>query len=363
MAQKAGIILYDFLAFLGGAERLILTLAQALEGVDLCVGYRKPFQAVDEKLAGICCRDLGAESQVPAWRTVKLIRAFETRAGFVSEYDWALFNGLADPVAVRHRPGGRNYLYCHSIPRLAYDLRAYYMAQVPVWQRPALAALARYLRRKYEAAIGQMDVVMANSENVKKRIKRYLGLESEVVHPPCDTQLFRWLGQDDYYLSTARLDGYKRVELIVRAFLRMPQKKLVVTSGGPELERLKALAENAPNIRFTGWVSESMLQQLVGKAISTLYVPVEEDFGMSPVESMAAGKPVIGVAEGGLLETVVHGETGILLRPDPSQEDLIEAVESLDARKARSMREACEARARVFRTEVFVERMRGILRH
>jgi len=100
----------------------------------------------------------------------------------------------------------------------------------------------------------------------------------------------------------------------------------------------------------------------MGNAIASIYIPIDEDFGMSPVESMASGKPVIGVREGGLLETVIHGETGLLVSPDPSEEDLIKAVREMGAKTALGMRGICEARARRFTKEIFVDEISAVLR-
>ena len=200
-----------------------------------------------------------------------------------------------------------------------------------------------------------------NGVGWSRSIADHLGRESVVVYPPCDTETFTWQGQQGYYLSTARLTPLKRVDRIVEAFLRMPDKKLVVASQGEEFDRLKLLAGDAKNITFLGWVSEADLRRLIGEAIATIYVPVNEDFGMSPVESMAAGKPCIGVAEGGLLETVLDGETGLLLRPDFTVDDLVEAVHRLNTGRAMSMRHACEARATLFRRRAFVQTMHEII--
>ena len=115
------------------------------------------------------------------------------------------------------------------------------------------------------------------------------------------------------------------------------------------LERLQNLATGYSNISFTGWCEDEQWQQLMGESIATIYIPIEEDFGMSPVESMAAGKPVIGVAEGGLLETVVNGETGVLIE-DVSVDAVAEAVRFMSKDKASTMRAACENRAQLFRT-------------
>ena len=141
----------------------------------------------------------------------------------------------------------------------------------------------------------------------------------------------------------------------------MPDKRLVVTSGGPELARLRSLASCCPNITFTDWLDEAKLTDLVGNAIAIIYVPHDEDFGMSPVEAMAAGKPVIGVAEGGLCETVVPEETGMLISPPPTEETIVAAVHSLTPTKALKMRRDCEARAGRFSTDLFLQNMENVL--
>jgi glycosyltransferase involved in cell wall biosynthesis len=134
-----------------------------------------------------------------------------------------------------------------------------------------------------------------------------------------------------------------------------------VASGGEQEAELRARAAGAANIAITGWNDEAELRSLIAGAIATIYVPVDEDFGMSPVESMAAGKPVIGVAEGGLLETVVHEQTGFLVRSGFGANDLAEAVEWMDETRARDMRAACEARARLFSREKSLHAMRAII--
>ena len=199
-----------------------------------------------------------------------------------------------------------------------------------------------------------MDVILADSKNVQNRIQKFLGLESTVLYPPCDVDKFNWMGQEGYYLSTARLTSYKRVDIIIQAFIKLPQKRLVIASTGPDEKRLKQLAEGFDNIQFTGDINDNELKNLIGNSIATIYIPKDEDFGISPVESMAAGKPVIGSGEGGLLETEIHGETGWLSSPNISVEELVQMLDAANPKLARSMRFSCEKQATGFRTELFI---------
>lgn len=295
---------------------------------------------------------------IPIWRQYCLARAFRRKTDFLASYDAVVYSGSYAPLASCNSKKGRNIYYCHTPPRFLYDQHDFFLSLIPGWQRPILHAFNSYFRPRYEEAVAGMDVVVTNSDNVRGRIKKYLGLDAEVVYPPCDTGKFKWHGQHDFYLSMARLDPLKRVDRVVEAFRQMTDKRLVVVSGGPEQGRLEKLAGGAANIEIRGRVSEKELLALLGRCLATIYIPRDEDFGMAPVESMAAGKPVIAVAEGGLLESVVDGQTGLLLHADPGTPEIIAAVEHLTGETAGAMRSACEERAHMFRRELFVKRMR-----
>ena len=361
MRRKGKIILHDYFAFLGGAERLVVLLSKGLDPLDICTGYVVPSEPVRSNLEGLIVRDLGGLSTIPLWRAIRLERAFRTKTGFLSRYDTVVYSGSAAPLAVHNHRDGTNILYCNSIPRFVYDLKETFLESLPSWQRPVARLLAAHTKKTYEKAVGAMDRIVVNSRNIQKRVKKFIGQDSKVVYPPCETALFRWLGQEDYYLSTARVEKEKRVERIVLAFIKMPNKKLVVVSGGREWSRLKRLARGRENIRFTGWLNDDQLVKLMGHAVASIYIPIDEDFGMSPLESMAAGKPVIGVAEGGLLETVIHEKTGILLPENPSEKSIIEAVRWMTPQRATSMRGDCESRAQEFDTAIFLRKMRNVL--
>lgn len=360
MTDAQLLVLHDYFESAEGGGRLSLILARAM-GADLGYGFRLPRHPFFVQSFPGREYDLGVRSDLPLWRQLRLTRGFASRTGFARGYRRVVYSGFYAPLAVVNRPEAGNLYYCHTPPRFLYDQREFYFSRLPVWQRPLLATFCHYLRQRYEQALGRMQVIVANSETVRDRITRYLGRDCFVVNPPCDTASFRWLGQDDYYLSMARLDPLKRVDLVVRAFREMPDRRLVVASGGLELAAIRRLAVGAPNICVLGWVSEAQLASLLGRCIATIYVPRDEDFGMSPVESMAAGKPVIGVAEGGVRETVLPGETGILVRSHPGPKEIVAAVGELTPGVALAMREACEARARDFDTAIFLRGMRKVL--
>jgi len=349
------IVLHDSFTFKGGGERLVHTLCRGL-GLDLAFGEQSD-QGFDLEVLPGRLVDLKIRSHLWGVRTVQRFYNFGFKTKFLKNYESVIYSGQNSPLAVHNHPGGKNIYYCHTPPRSLYDLKDYRLASLSLMQRLNHHAFNLCFKPLFETAINKMDVIIANSGNVQKRIKRYLKKDSIVIHPPCDTQSFRWRGQEDYYFSFARLDPLKRVDVVVRAFTQMPDKRLVIASTGPEMARLKQLADGHGNITFTGPVDDSHLKDLLEKSIASIYIPRDEDFGMSPIESLAAGKPVLGVAEGGLIETLDHGTTGLLIPVNPSPEDLIDAVHELNPKRALGMRADCEQRAGLFDQKIFLEKM------
>lgn len=356
-------IFQDYFLVRGGAERLVLTLAEGFPGATLVHGYRTdetyPAAAFPADTRSL---ELPRALRRRGVHLPALAVAFAARRRFAAGFDVRLFSGVVAPLAAPPRGRGVNIFYCHTPPRFLYDLRDHYRQprRNPL-RRAARETMMAWFEARYRAAIERMDVIVANSETVRERIRRYLGRDSVVVHPPIDTDRFVWRGVGDYFLSTARLEPLKRVDRIVEAFRALPEARLVVLSGGEERARLEAMAAGCANITFRGWVEDAELHRLVGGARATIYLPKAEDFGMSPVESMAAGTPVIGVAEGGLRETIVDGETGVLLPPDFTTGDLVAAVRAMTPDRALSMRAACEARAARFSRERFLQEMRALV--
>ncbi|MCP4714425.1 MAG: glycosyltransferase family 4 protein [Deltaproteobacteria bacterium] len=353
-----GVIAHDYIDFYGGGERVCTSLARGF-GWDLVVGNCREGVALPEDIRS---HDLTAYRRAP-WRynfsrIFQLKWAFENLAPEVlSKADTIVFSGSIALFA--HKCcRGKKVLYCHTPPRHVYDLRRFSAAQIqsPL-KRMGLRLTVPLYRRAYEKALRQMDVILVNSENVRERLQRFLGVNAAVVYPPVDVERFCSEPSQGYYLSTARLDPAKRVRTIVEAFISMPDKKLVVASSGSDEAELKHLARAASNITFIGWVNDERLAELMSRCIATIYIPQDEDFGISPVESMAAGKPVIGVAEGGLRETILDGKSGMLMRPGVKAADVAEAVRAMTAEHAGQMERDCVERAQLFSDKRFVEKM------
>ena len=351
---------HDLFYIKGGGERLVKTLCEQLPSDLLTAAISdNSFNIKDIKSS---VYNLDALGKLPGIKTWQLAKAFKKPLPINKTYRHVIYSGVAAPLAQRHFNQANNVFYCHTPPRFVYDKKDHYLKSLPVWQRPALKALIRWFQPQYEAAINNMDVIIANSRHIQQRIKKHLHLEAQVVYPPCDTHYFNWQSQGNYYLSLGRHDPLKRIDVIIEAFKTMPDKQLVVASGGSETAHLKKLASGYDNIRFTGWLEEKQLLDLLGNCLATIYIPEDEDFGMTPVESMAAGKPVIASQQGGLVETVIDQETGFFISEQSLQEHLTKTVHSITANKAAAMRSACEDRAEDFNQQQFITGIQQFLK-
>ena len=231
------------------------------------------------------------------------------------------------------RPGRAVHVcYCHSPMRYAWDqFRAYFgpeqVGRLPhAVLRPMMAALARW----DAATAGRVDANVANSRYVAGRIRRYYNRGSTVVYPPVDTEFYR-LSENSVqprqrpgssaerrgFLIVSALVPYKKIDVAIAA-CRAAGAPLKVVGSGPELARLQRLA--GPEVQFLGWRSNEEIRELYQQAAAVL-LPGVEDFGMVPVEAQACGCPVVALGAGGACETVIDGETGVLV-PDSSVEAL-----------------------------------------
>src|ERR1039457_6835264 len=163
-----------------------------------------------------------------------------------------------------------------------------------------MTPIANYLRLWDYASAARVDRFAANSCNVQKRSWKTYRRESEVVHPPVDVDSFYWKPTEDYFLAVSELVPYKRIDSLVRWF-SMTGRRLKIAGAGPEYGRLRAMAGS--NVEFLGRVSDAELRELYARCRAFL-LPGEEDFGMTAVEALASGKPVVALGRGGALETV-----------------------------------------------------------
>jgi glycosyltransferase involved in cell wall biosynthesis len=245
----------------------------------------------------------------------------------VQEHDLVISSSSAFAHVVRPRPGAMHICYCHSPFRYAWFERERAEQEVPRPLRPPLRCALERVRKSDLAASGRVSHYIANSEVTRQRIERFWAREATVVHPPVDVHRFTLAEPEDYLLVVTELVPHKQVDLALEA-ARRASRWLKVVGTGPDLERLRA--RYGGHAEFLGRVGDHELAQLYSHALALVVANVEE-FGIAAVEAQAAGRPVVAPAAGGTLETVVPGETGVLVRPG-DRDALAAALRTTDFR-------------------------------
>ncbi|OIV42463.1 glycosyltransferase [Flavobacterium johnsoniae] len=230
----------------------------------------------------------------------------------LSDYDLIISSSSAVAKGIKTHKNQLHICYCHSPMRYAWDLKDQYLkdAGLDKGLKGIYAKSVLNKIKKWDLSNSEdVDFFIANSNHIAQRIKNTYGRESIVIYPPVDVDFFSLEEKkEDYYFTASRLVSYKKTQLIVEAFNELPHLKLIVAGDGPELEKLQKIAKS--NIEFVGFIENGKLKVLMQKAKAFVFA-AEEDFGIIPVEAQACGTPVIALAKGGTLETVIANKTGI----------------------------------------------------
>ena len=249
-----------------------------------------------------------------------------------SGYDLLISTSHCVAKAAKPQDGARHVCYCHTPMRYIWDQYDSYFgpgrASVPV--RFGMRTLRPFLQKWDLATLSRVHHFIANSENVRERIRRLYHREASVIYPPADVEFYSQgradRNTDPFYLIVSALAPYKRVEVALEAFRRLG-KKLVIIGEGQESRVLRQKA--GEHVQFLGWRSNEELRTYYQTARALIF-PGEEDFGIVPVEAMAVGCPVIAFKKGGALETVVENKTGIFF-DSSTAESLAEAVRRFES--------------------------------
>lgn len=332
MSKLKVAIVHDWLTSMGGAEPVVLEISRLFPDAPI-------YTSVYDKNSATAFADKDVHTtylQKILPKSVRykhilwpVLRAFAFRKLDLSEYDVIISSSSAEAKAVSKKSGAIHICYCHTPTRYYWShyeefKREFHFGILTPLIRPTIPIFVRWMRKKDLRAAKAVDHFIANSEVTKKRIKQYYGRDSVVVHPPVDTK--RFIGKNtvdrEGYILWGRHVPYKRFDLAIEACNRLGTK-LTVVGDGPDTQRLKKLA--GPTVVFTGRISDEDLEQLARSSKGFLF-PNEEDFGISAVEALAAGLPVIAYKKGGALDIVEDGVTGIFFE-NQTVDSLIAAIQ------------------------------------
>lgn len=318
-------LVYDRVNKIGGAERVLETLHQIWPEAPLFTSVYNPQTAPWARKFKVIPSFLNkfpfAKKRHEAYPFLMPL-AFESFD--FNEYDVVVSVASEAAKGIVTQPQTLHICYCLTPTRYLWSGYQEY------FQNKAFRFLTKpivaYLRSWDKIAAQRPDIYLATCKNVKKRIKKYYGRDSEVIYPPMDTekwQLPKKKEIKDYFLIVSRLDfGYKKVGLVVEAFnqLGLPLK---IIGAGTQERRLRKMARK--NIEFLGQLTDKELLGYYQRCQAVVF-PQEEDFGLVPLEAQASGRPVIAFQKGGALETVIEGKTGLFFAPQ-TQGALIKTIE------------------------------------
>lgn len=350
---------HDFLTRLGGAERVLATLHELFPKAPI---YTLLY---DETNVG----SVFPKKNIIPSSLQKLPQFLRKKHRYIlplmphavedwdfSSFDLVISSNSAFVHGILTPPKTHHLCYFHSPMRSAWDYTHEYIKEQRIgrFRKIAIAHLLKKIRMWDQTAADRVDTAIANSLHVRRRIKKYYRRDAEVIYPPVDLSRFKIArASEDFFLIISTLTPYKKIDLAIQLFNTL-QKRLVIIGEGPQREFLQSIANE--NIAFLGFQNDEVVSEYL-KNCRALIFPGEEDFGITPVEAMACGKPVLAYGKGGVCESVIPGVTGEFF-----DEPTVAGMEDGLARLLRNIKnyspQACREQAEKFSKEIFIEKMR-----
>lgn len=327
-------LIHDHLAQDGGAEKVLKALADLYPEAPIYTllydqkNVDKYFK--DRKIETSIIQRLPGGVRLYQWYMPLMPMAVEFYD--LKDFDVVISDASAFAKGVITSPSTLHICYCHTPTRYLWDYTHQYINELSYnkYFKKIISMVLNKIRIWDRVAADRVDFFIANSDTVKKRIKKYYRRDSMVIYPPVNISKFKIAEPADYFLIGGRLAPYKRVDLVIEAFMKNG-RDLKVFGDGVDLERLKRLAGKSSNIEFLGRVDDKKMSELYSACLAFIY-PQEEDFGITAIEAMASGRPVIAYRRGGATETVIEGVTGEFF-DDQTVEALNEKILSFEKSK------------------------------
>ena len=353
-------IVHDWLVNYGGAERVVETILEIFPQADiytLVYDEKKMVKSFPkEKVKTTFIQKIPKATKLYTKLLPLMPLAFEELD--LTEYDLVISSSSCCAKGVITSPNTLHISYVHSPMRYIWDLYYNYKKKSNFLVKNFMMIFSKSLRIWDVTSSRRIDVVIANSNYIKKRIKKCWGIDSKVIYPPVEIEKYYPNGKEaeDFYVVFSRFVAYKRIDLAIEACKEL-KRKLIVIGNGEERENLKKLTDNNENIIFTGRISDEEVRDYLQRCKAMIFC-AEEDFGIIPVEAQACGRPVIAYGKGGALETVVDGVTGIFFKKQ-EKESVKEAI--LEFEKKNFKVEDILENSKKFSKSIFKEKLIRII--
>lgn len=339
---------------IGGAERFTIDLAKALDADIVVTNYNEDIVKIYDKNRDIKFISLNKKLPPPPLYQLYGMYLFKT---LKLNYD---FYVVTDDISAQFIKKDTPHIYYMLTPRRAiYDMRDEFLStkKFPI---NILYSICLNIASIYDRWFVKNYIknIVCISHNVKNRIQKIYNRDSDVIYPSIHIENYKNLKSEGYWLSVNRVDKWKRVELQIAAFRQIPDKNLIIV--GKISPEFNSVVINAPdNVIFKSNVNEEELSDLYSKCEGFITTAINEDFGITPLEAMASGKPVIATKEGGYLEIIIDESTGILV--EPSVYDIVETINTI-SKNPEIYSAYCIRQANKFDYENFKENINSIIK-
>ncbi len=354
-------LIHDFLNQIGGAEKVLMSLNEIYPSAPIyTLFYDK------KKLSGAFDNlNIITSPTIPKFltRRHKYLLPFLPQGieqFDLSDFDVVISSNNAYAKGVITQPHTVHICYCHAPMRFVWDWHSKYLAEQKIGRirKAFVIPILNYIRLWDKISSFRPDYFITNSKNTQKRIKKYYMRDSKVIYPPVDVKKFKKRKNNEgYFLIVSRLSPYKNVEVAIQAFNKL-KLRLVIIGEGSQKKYLQKIAKE--NIDFLGFQSDDAVSEYYQNCRAFIFPTFDEDFGITPVEAMASGKPVIAAGRGGTQESIIAGKTGEFFQEN-TPESLTKAVNKFLSKEKQYNLDVIRHQAEKFSKEIFKKNIQNFV--
>ena len=352
MKKNKVIFVHDYFENLGGGEKLILSLVKKKDTLITSFTNKK----IKKFLPKIKILSIQKYNSLKILNKLFVIISFyffkfkkKEKNIFVSG-NYSLFLNLDN---------FRNKIfYCHSLPKLFFRYKDFYYNKNLILNffNSFFSPIFKFI---YLINIKKFDYILTNSNYTKKKLEKYLKKKINIINPPIKNYYKKNIKNKNFFLSNNRHELEKNIDKIIEVFNKLKDKKIIIISEGSLTKKLKMLSKSN-NIKFMGIVDEYDYQKLLNECIATINISSKEDFGMSALEGMSAGKPAIVVNQGGYLETCKKNYNSFIINHNNLEKNLYNLIKNFNFRKAKKMSTNCKKTAKLYSSDSFYKKINSL---
>ncbi len=352
MKKNKKIFIHDYFENLGGGERLILKLVSKND--ILVTGF------INRRLKSFL--DIKNIIKIQKYRDGKILNKFLIPFFFIfynfkEKYKNCLVSGNYS-IFINLRNFKNKIFYCHSLPKLFFSFNKFYYNKNFI-VKILIFFIGIFFKFLYIKNLSKFNTIIVNSKFTKKEIQRVTKKKIKIVYPPIKNFFLKKISKKKFFLSNSRHELEKNINIIIEVFNNCEDKELIIISEGSQTKTLKKLVKRK-NIKFLGIVNEKKYKILLNQCVATINISSNEDFGMSAIEGMSAGKPAIVLNEGGYMETCKNDKNSFILNKKNINKNLLNLIKKFDYKKAYQMKHHCIATAKRFSEKKFSKKINSL---